>query len=206
MFDLIENFLLAETTSIIGSGLYSSVFDSDQMGYVIKQSNTRRVIDDGWLIWAIYCMNYKLKHGKMHQGMLDVQSLVIDYRQNSFYAVIERLDRDGVDKTPNMSGNFNFYKNEYICGMEIGTIHEHVYNCWNEINHLIGIIPEREHVYNCDGSYVFLDAHSANWMYRGDQIVLTDPFTIDENPHVIVKYHEAIEFLSKNNPNIKIIK
>jgi hypothetical protein len=142
-----------------GSGLYSEVFDGPIPGTVIKHG--KDLEGDAWVIWAAYCMSY----GQPDPFMPVIHALHIDCENLEFWAVMEKLEpTEGVyDERPRWSGTTNSTP-RCIPSDIVSAFKFH----WRELHKAMGH----------DRAF-YLDAHAENWMWRGDQLVLTDPLVFD---------------------------
>jgi len=138
-----------------GSGSYAHVYKGTTPGTVVKRGvNASR---DCWLYWAGYC----LSHPSPYPWMPRIHAVHVDFRSNTFLAVMEELTRiDHVSRT----GFMHLMDYHDIDGVDFGTELEQV--MWD-------ITGRRE-----DQKPFWFDGHRHNWMCRpsDNQVVLTDPF------------------------------
>ena len=227
MTDFMENFIVNpestyDQSSMTGSGMYSSVFDSDMPNMVVKHSartfRSSNCFTDGWLIWAILCMNRNMKYGSGWSFMPVIHGLIINYETGEFHAVIERLKE--VRKPTHHRGrgkpNFTGYMDD-VLSSDIDK--------WNK-PFWDGKIPYKKAIKKAfleivsifretkaTNTPIFIDAHDANWMWRETpsgrhSMVLTDPFTVSYDfmsADGALSYNQMLVDVAQGNPNIKII-
>lgn len=194
-------------TNKTGYGMYAKVYDSDEADTTIKVHDNRGYVGftDGWLLWAIFCMNYKQKYGQLSSIMPDIKGLVLDFNRGKFYAAMKKLqDKHKHIKTPYITGNWEkwmYSDNEY-------------YNEIPQRDELVKILEElvKEISVLLDGEKyppIYIDAHDDNWMWDGDQIIFNDPFNIlnttRKDEKFIKDYNALLILMAENNPDIKII-
>lgn len=187
------------TEKWIGSGVYANVFDSDEPDCVIKIGKTEKegYLNDGWLLWAVYCMNNPLK-----SWMPRIKCLRIDFNTGKYYAVMERLQ----EYHP---GTGRDYKNKpYLICDEDELKYEYTQKCIHfHRKAIIETLIKISKFFN--EKFLFIDAHPGNWMWRGTKIVLTDPFVISANFMFnlknVFRYNELLRVMSLGNENIEIL-
>lgn len=219
MVDFIENFIKEPEGSFDenkekGSGMYAHVFDSDMPNLVVKRSSTSRcsegLFTDGWLVWAIYCMNVGMKRGVPYSYMPRIYGLVIDRKQGIFHAVIEKLerynDRDGVYNY-SVHGELDWMMSED--GVRLIK-----YNSLGKslVKSMLAMYQDMRKIFGGDVP-IYLDAHGSNWMWRryksSQKVVLTDPFVMESDylntTEKVKEFNELLEKMAEGNPNIKFI-
>jgi hypothetical protein len=188
----------SKTTEESGSGKYASVWKTEMPGIVIKTLKNPsehfnvNLFDDGWLMWAINCMNAIEENPFLPK----IYSLKIDYDNGKCTAVMENLKLD-TSKVPYLS-----FDSESILCQEVQDILKK-----KNIPHSI-----IQTIINFSGPYLkdlYIDAHDENWLMRGEQIVLTDPYnmlnTLRKSPTKLFEYNQYLVQLAKGNPNIEIV-
>ena len=223
MINFMEDFITEPQSTFnensqLGAGCYASVFDSDMPNMVVKVSRKTvgrtNNLSDGWLVWAIHCMN-RLKNGSLLSFMPNIHGLVINYDTGEFHAVMERLSDSKRGEGP-MDGK------PYIVD-SFGNLIKKPVSDWNDctadgkIRRPKSLLKEflaiNEFFIANDYSSapLIVDAHCNNWMWRAGEkrhtLVLTDPFTcqstvFDDDGF---EYRELITKMAEGNPNIKII-
>lgn len=217
MINFMDSFIVEpESTinesSISGTGCYASVFDSDMPNLVVKRIQKhafKNLFNDGWLIWAIYCMNVAQKKGVTPNSFLpQIYGLVINYDKKVVYAVIEKLkdtymmdnDKDHHEKPYKTGELTQFMKNN----SQFFKAYKEIHVAFKKIIKLLKVNETKN---------MFFDGHSGNWMWRetenGMHIVLTDPFIIFHSTcadeQLLMDVNLQIIEMAKRNPNIQII-
>jgi len=183
-----------------GDGAYSSVFDSDMPNLVIKKSKDKgnKLFSDGWLFYAIYCM----RMDKPLPWMPKIYSLLIDFEKCEFFAAMERLEGD--TKLPYVTGDLT----QAIKRIKEGHVYLPKRTGSSVVTHLKKMDKDLIEFFGLTYSEcIFTDAHNDNWMKRGRQVVLTDPFCLlykvrsDDN---LLKFNQDMVKYASGCDNITI--
>lgn len=184
MFDEIHRFLdtpkIPEGLNQLGSGCWGEVYDSDSFipdtvvkygcttGEIPTYGMSGELFGDGWLLYALFCMKQSVRKSWMPQ----IHALHIDWKTKTFHAVIEKLKTKPYVNGPTPS----------VCGYakELDSMFEQKINCYPEFKDVFSSVLKdmKFLVSKLPEGYIFFDAHKYNWMWRGDELVLIDPFTI----------------------------
>jgi len=152
------------------NGAFSTVYEGPIPNTVVKVGRTN---EDGWLFWAAYVMTLQ----NPEPWMPRILALHIDERTDSFQAILEALTPTQCPNRPSCCGGFPIVINgnramQNVPVVEASSVRMHL--------EAIQRITDKAEPFR-------FDAHVLNWMMRGDQIVLTDPFafvSIDMEPHL----------------------
>jgi len=225
MTTFIENFIIQPETTYKptarqGSGMYASVFDSDMPNMVVKKGErtySGTCLTDGWLVWAIYCMNRTQKHGVGWAFMPKIHGLVIDYETGKFHAVIEKLKerRKEEDSRSNGKPNFTGYLDHALTKDKFGDSWGSPVRYEAQIRKAFTEIQVWFRGQGIDETPIFIDGHNGNWMWRenlnrGHTLVFTDPFVVssgfyEDSEEGALAYNKLLMKMAEGNPNIKII-
>jgi hypothetical protein len=152
-------------------GAFSTVYEGPIPNTVVKVGRTT---DDGWLFWAAYVMTLQ----NPEPWMPRILALHIDERTDNFQAILEALTPTQCPNRPSCCGGFP----DVINGKKAYVQNVPVVEASSVRMHLEAIQRITD-----EAEPFYFDAHVHNWMMRGDQIVLTDPFAfvaIDMEPHL----------------------
>ena len=153
------------------NGFFSTVYEGPIPNTVVKGGRTN---EDGWLFWAAYVMTLQ----NPEPWMPRILALHIDERTDSFQAILEALTPTQFPNMPSCCGGFP----DVINGKKAYVQNVPVVEASSVRMHLEAIQRITD-----EAEPFYFDAHVLNWMMRGDQIVLTDPFAhvaIDMEPHL----------------------
>ena len=153
------------------NGAFSTVYEGPIPNTVVKVGRTN---EDGWLFWAAYVMTLQ----NPEPWMPRILALHIDERTDSFQAILEALTPTQFPNMPSCCGGFP----DVINGKKAYVQNVPVVEASSVRMHLEAI----QRITDKAEPFCF-DAHVLNWMMRGNQIVLTDPFAyvaIDMEPHL----------------------
>lgn len=146
--------------SIKGSGSFATVYEGISPNTIIKRGTAK---NDGWLIWALYCMT----HGHNHFPCLpDIQMLHVDFGASQFTALMERL-----------------IPSEYTTDPQVQYRHGEASPNFERLGGDMGVLT-KHHIDQCLEEFpveadVRIDMHKHNMMIRPStgQHVITDPFS-----------------------------
>jgi hypothetical protein len=162
----------------INNGSFGVVFTKPGLDYVIKVFKN----DPGYLHFIDYCQKNK---GNKHLPTFRGKLIKID--EKHFIARVERLSTANkfqaivlsvLAKAPLKAEDFDNFIEEVIenATKQRRTAHVEAANRVEAyINTQRGILKTRENVINGRGSFN-LDLHAGNFMFRGDTIVIVDPY------------------------------
>lgn len=169
--DQISNIIKNPSSSAVvvtGSGSFSSVYLTNVPGIVVKA--IRKPWDPAALYY-ILCLEQK------KEWMPKVYGITYDVEEALIYVIMEQLSETNSMGTPRprTCGSYDELEDyirekmyEYLISND--EVNE-IISMYHDIQSMVSMVP---------GNEIYIDAHPANWMYRGDKLVLTDPVVVND--------------------------
>lgn len=215
MFDHIDFNSIEDTSSRRGYGSFSAVFDSDQAGMVIKRTRMpeRDEFDafnrfDATLLFYLWCMDQE-DQGKWKRWMPRIHYMHIDIQKGYVYTICEELDSQPnhriyitcylEDAAKEVKSEVNHYHKQDFAEVGIGSKEA------DEIGEMITYFRNltRDPV---KGESLYFDAHDDNWMLRGEQLVLNDPFTTRKMAQADAEMFDLMLSMASKTNNVRVVK
>lgn len=189
------------TRKQISSGSYAAVFDSDQPNMVIKR--VKKTMKDAYILYALYAMEFHTKHTILPK----ISAAVLDKDGSSFFMMERLYYYESNDKRPCIVGNIDeggfFYVQHQILNNSKLTP--------NDKMAIMMMLTEMHlwFTYDKENFPFFFDAHSENWMFRVNNLVLIDPFTyrkgLTTEPSFITSVQKLIIDRASVLKNVKLV-
>lgn len=170
---------------------FGTLFDTHDPNMVLKQGHSLR---DGWMLWAMF----SIIHQYDWMPKIHILKINIDYKKKSceYSALMERLKHpEGIYDNEDIAANYKI-NDERKIEIRYGN-EERPYKLSD--NTLLGMQEVQEEMEDWMSSSVRFDLHVYNWMLRGDQDVIIDPWASIQS-NVQHRQRGLMDYLAKENP------
>lgn len=175
--------------TVIGAGCYAAAISTKNKDTIIKIGNN---INDPCLFYYEYIVE---KH-KNNPYVPKIESLYIDYDNEYYVAVMERLKTSISDDYDFLTCISNFVKGRIaeavfrkIAKKHISDVCSLVDLCYS-IRHYTDFFSHQNQGNLYDDSVRVLDMHSQNIMFRGNVPVITDPWC---QSSIVMDYNDSMD-------------
>ena len=190
----------------LGHGSFSVVYAlPDHPNLVLKKSSTdydrindnyEHCFSDGWIVYALQLMTMK----DAPAWMPKIYAMYFDRDKGHYFALMEKLQNACGRPKPWVSGYVEEDKDYFFDQIDsnrlINTFSVDPEIIWSLSKDACAIVATIDEDGIKDNRGIFFDAHTDNWMWRGDQLVMSDPYVLRSF------YGMGVEKLSRINDKI----